>query len=124
MNTPKVYRCEVCGNIVEMMHVGGGQLVCCNQPMVELVGNTTDAALEKHVPVIEPIEGGYRVSVGSVLHPMTDNHYIEFIEFVADGVVYRKNLKPGDQPVAEFMVEATEYVAREWCTLHGFWRNN
>jgi superoxide reductase len=118
----EVYKCNVCGNIVEVLHKGVGQLVCCNQPMNVLTENTTDAATEKHVPVIEKTETGYKVTVGSVEHPMDESHYIEWIELVADGKVCRKNLKPGDKPVAEFCILAENVTAREYCNLHGHWK--
>jgi superoxide reductase len=118
----EVYKCEICGNIVEMLHAGAGELVCCNQPMKHLKENTVDAATEKHVPVIEKTADGVKVSVGSVAHPMLDEHYIEFIEIIADGRVYRKDLKPGDAPEAVFCVDAENIEAREYCNLHGLWR--
>lgn len=117
-----IYKCEMCGNIVEVLHAGDGELVCCGKPMVQLKENTVDAAKEKHVPVIEKIDGGYKVSVGSVAHPMEDKHYIEWIELLADGKAYRQFLNPGDAPEAVFMVEAGQVTARELCNLHGVWR--
>ncbi len=118
----EVYRCNICGNIVMVLHAGRGQLVCCNQPMELLKENTTDAAQEKHVPVIEKIEGGYKVKVGSVPHPMEEKHYIEWIELQADGKSYIQFLKPGEAPEAVFKVEAEEVSAREYCNLHGLWK--
>ncbi len=118
----EVYKCSLCGNMVEMVHGGDGELVCCGEPMKKLTENTTDAAKEKHVPVIEQIDGGYKVSVGSVLHPMEDEHYIEWIELIADGKAYRQFLNPGDQPVAEFCVKADSICAREFCNKHGLWK--
>ena len=118
----EVYKCSLCGNMVEMVHGGDGELVCCGEPMKKLTENTTDAAKEKHVPVIEAIDGGYKVSVGSVLHPMTEEHYIEWIELIADGKAYRQFLNPGDQPVAEFAVTAQSICAREFCNMHGLWK--
>jgi superoxide reductase len=117
-----IYKCELCGNMVEMIHVGGGELVCCGQPMKLLKENTTDAAQEKHVPVIEKVEGGYKVTVGSVPHPMVPEHFIEWIELLADGKAYRQFLKPGGEPSAFFCVEAHEVSAREFCNLHGLWK--
>lgn len=117
----QIYKCEVCGNIVCVMVVGGGELVCCGQPMKLLTANTVDAAKEKHVPVIEKIAGGYKVKVGSVAHPMEAKHYIEWIELVADGVSMVKFLKPGDAPEASFCTEAKSVSAREHCNLHGLW---
>jgi superoxide reductase len=118
----QVYKCDVCGNIVEVLHGGAGELVCCGQPMKLLVENTVDAAKEKHVPVIEKVEGGVRVKVGSVAHPMEEKHYIEWIQLIADGNAYRRFLKPGDAPEATFMVKAQNLSAREHCNLHGLWK--
>lgn len=118
----EVYKCELCGNILEVLHPGGGELVCCGQPMKLLQEGVTDAAKEKHVPVIEKIDGGYKVSVGAVAHPMEEKHYIEWIELVADGVSYTRFLKPGDAPVAEFRIAASKVTAREYCNLHGHWK--
>ncbi len=118
----EVYRCEVCGNVVEVLHGGAGQLVCCGKPMKLLVENTTDAAREKHVPVIEKVAGGYKVNVGSVAHPMEEKHYIEWIELVAGEKAYRQFLAPGVAPEAFFSVEADEVFAREYCNLHGLWK--
>ena len=118
----QVYKCNVCGNIVEVLHAAKGQLVCCGQAMELLAENTTDAAKEKHVPVIEKVAGGYLVKVGSVAHPMEDNHYIEFIELIAGDTVLRHYLKPGAKPEATFVTEAEQVSAREYCNLHGLWR--
>lgn len=118
----QVYKCEVCGNIVEVLHEGVGALVCCGKDMRLFEENTVDASKEKHVPVIEKIEGGYRVKVGSIPHPMEEKHYIEWIELVADGRTYREFLKPGQAPEAVFRIEASEVSAREYCNLHGLWR--
>lgn len=118
----EVYKCKVCGNIVEVVHEGAGELVCCNQPMTLNVENTVDASKEKHVPVIEKIDGGYRVKIGSVTHPMEETHYIEWIELSADDKVYREFLKPGMIPEAVFKVDASRVSAREYCNLHGLWK--
>jgi len=118
----QIYKCQVCGNIVEVVHAGGGTLVCCNQPMTLLKENTTDAAQEKHVPVIEKSGNKVTVKVGSVAHPMEEKHYIEFVEVLADGKVYRKFLKPGDKPEATFEITAAKIEAREYCNLHGLWK--
>jgi superoxide reductase len=115
----QVYKCEVCGNIVEMVHAGEGELVCCGQPMKLMKENTVDASKEKHVPVLEKIEGGWRVKVGSVAHPMEEKHYIEWIELVAGDTALRQFLKPGMKPEAEFMTDAKQVSAREYCNLHG-----
>jgi superoxide reductase len=118
----QVYKCEVCGNIVEMLHAGAGELVCCGAPMKNYVENTVDAAKEKHVPVVEKISGGFKVKVGSVAHPMEEKHYIEWIELLADGKAYREFLQPGQAPEATFMIQAEKVVAREYCNLHGMWK--
>jgi superoxide reductase len=118
----QVYKCEVCGNMVEVLHAGPGDLVCCGSPMKNYVENTVDAAKEKHVPVIEKIAGGFKVKVGSVPHPMEQNHYIEWIELIADGKVYREFLQPGQAPEATFEIPAEKVVAREYCNLHGVWK--
>jgi len=118
----QVYKCEACGNIVEVLHGGAGELVCCGEPMKLLVENTVDAAKEKHVPVIEKVEGGVKVKVGSVAHPMEEKHYIEWIEVIADGKAYRQFLKPGQAPEAVFKIAAQNITAREYCNLHGLWK--
>jgi superoxide reductase len=117
-----IYKCEKCGNIAEVLHSAKPPMSCCNQPMTLLTENTVDAAREKHVPVIEKIEGGYLVKVGSVAHPMEEAHLIEWIELNADGMVYRKFLKPGDKPEATFLTDAENATAREFCNLHGLWK--
>ena len=118
----EVYKCEVCGNIVEVLHGGDGELVCCGQPMKRFVENTVDAAKEKHVPVIEKVAGGVKVKVGSVAHPMEEKHWIEWVEIIADGKAYRQFLNPGEAPEATFNVEASQITAREYCNLHGLWK--
>ena len=118
----QIYKCNICGNMVEMVHDGAGQLVCCGQPMELKAENTTDAAREKHVPVVEKVEGGYLVKVGSVAHPMEEKHYIEWIELIVGEDAYRRFLKPGDAPEAFFCTDATEVTAREYCNLHGLWK--
>ena len=118
----EVYKCEVCGNIVEVLTGGAGELVCCGQPMTLLDAKTADMGKEKHVPVIERVEGGCKVTVGSVAHPMEENHYIEWIELLADGKAYRQFLSPGDAPEAVFKVDADEVSAREHCNVHGLWK--
>ena len=118
----QIYKCEICGNIVEVLHEGAGQLVCCNQPMKLMEENTVDAAKEKHVPEIEKTAEGVLVKVGSVAHPMLDTHYIEWIQLLADGKAYRQFLKPGDKPEALFKVETNDLTAREYCNLHGLWK--
>lgn len=117
----KVFKCNVCGNIVEVLNDGAGQLVCCGQPMKHLVENTVDAAKEKHVPVKEVVDGGLKVKVGSVAHPMDETHYIQWIEIISDGKIYRQALKPGESPEAVFPVSG-DWTAREYCNLHGLWK--
>lgn len=117
----EVYKCELCGNMVEVIHGGGAVLNCCGQAMKQQIENTVDAAKEKHVPVIEKVDGGYKVTVGSVLHPMEEKHYIEWIELLADGKAYRQFLSPGATPEAFFPVTASSVTAREFCNLHGLW---
>lgn len=117
----EVYKCNLCGNMVEVINAGGGELVCCGEAMVLQTENTVDAAKEKHVPVIEKVDGGYKVTVGSVAHPMEEKHYIQWIELVADGKAYRQFLKPGEAPEAIFCVTASAITAREYCNLHGLW---
>lgn len=118
----QVYKCDVCGNIVGVLHPGAGTLTCCGKPMRLLKENTVDASQEKHVPVIEKTENGIKVKVGSDPHPMEEDHYIEWIEIIADGVVHRKFLNPGDAPEADFCVKAENIIAREYCNLHGLWK--
>ncbi len=118
----QVYKCEVCGNIVEVLHEGVGELVCCNQPMKLMQENTVDAAKEKHVPVIEKTPDGIKITVGSVLHPMEEKHYIEWIELIADGQAYREFLKPGGKPEAMFKIDAQNITVREYCNIHGLWK--
>lgn len=117
----EVYKCELCGNIVEVIHAGGGDLVCCGQEMKLMAENTVDAAKEKHVPVIEVGDGFVKVTVGSVAHPMEEKHYIEWIELIADGKAYRQFLKPGEVATATFNITASSLTAREYCNLHGLW---
>lgn len=118
----EVYKCGVCGNIVEVLHAGKGNLVCCGQPMNLLVENTVDAAKEKHVPVIETAERGVKVKVGEVPHPMEEKHWIEWVEIIADGKTYRQYLNPGETPEATFNVTADQITAREYCNIHGLWK--
>ena len=118
----QIYRCPVCGNVVEVVISGGGHLVCCGKPMELQAENTVDAAKEKHVPVVEKIEGGYKVTVGSVEHPMLDSHYIQWIELLTnEDTALRHYLKPGEKPVAIFHTKAAVVKVREYCNLHGLW---
>lgn len=123
MKRTSIYRCNVCGNIVEVLHVGGGILTCCGQPMELLIEKSSDVGLEKHVPVIEKTNDHVTVKVGSIPHPMEEKHFIQWIELIVDGVVYRKFLKPGDAPEATFSVTGTELSAREYCNIHGLWKS-
>ncbi len=119
----QIYRCDVCGNIVEVLHEGKGELVCCGQPMKLLEENTVDAAVEKHIPVIEKTDDGIKVRVGSAAHPMEEAHYIEWIELIAGGKAYRQFLEPGAEPEALFGIRADGVTAREHCSLHGLWKS-
>ena len=119
----QIYKCNICGNIVEVLYAGGGQLVCCGQLMELLKEKIEDVGKEKHVPVIEKTETGIIVKVGSVPHPMEEKHYIEWIEIIADGASYRKFLKPGDKPEAEFCIKVEKIEAREYCNIHGLWKS-
>jgi len=118
----EIYKCETCGNIVEVMNGGDGELVCCGEPMKLFKENTVDAAKEKHVPVVEKTADGFKVKIGSVPHPMEEKHYIEWIEVIADGKAYRQFLKPGQTPEATFPIKADKIEAREYCNIHGLWK--
>jgi superoxide reductase len=117
-----IYKCFTCGNMVELVHSGGGTLTCCNAEMVLMNENSTDAATEKHVPVIEKTPDGFKVKVGSVAHPMADDHYIEWIQIIDGQESSRVFLKPGDAPEAEFKSNAASIKAREYCNKHGLWK--
>ena len=120
----EIYKCELCGNIIEVLRDGSGALVCCGEEMKLFEEKTKDASTEKHVPYIEKTSNGVLVKVGQNQdHPMTDEHFIEWIEIVADGVSYRKFLKPGDKPQAEFEINADKIEAREYCNVHGLWKS-
>ncbi len=116
----QIYKCEICGNIVEVVHAGVGQLVCCEQPMKLMEAKTEEQGYEKHLPVVEKTEKGIKVKVGSVPHPMEEQHYIEMIEVITNNGILRKFLKPGEHPEAEFKVDEIK-EAREYCTIHGLW---
>lgn len=121
----EIYKCNVCGNLVEMVGTGVGTLVCCQQDMELLEAKSKDEGLEKHVPMVEKTEKGVKIKVGDVEHPMDGDHYITFIEVLLDGKVYRKELKPGDKPEMEVCcVEPGSLTAREYCNLHGLWQSN
>ncbi len=117
----EVYQCELCGNLVSVVHGAGGSLVCCGQDMVHLKGNTTDAAVEKHVPVISKEGNTVTVTVGKVPHPMEEKHFIEVIGVLTEAKLYRAYLKPGDKPEATFEVDGAVKCARAYCNLHGLW---
>jgi len=119
----EVYKCEICGNMVEVLHTGGGQLVCCGQPMARQEEKTADWTTEKHVPVVEKVDGGLLIKVGSTAHPMEDEHYIELIEAIQGDLIMRRFLKPGGAPEAAFKAPAGEFKAREYCNKHGLWKN-
>ncbi|MCD6466403.1 MAG: desulfoferrodoxin [Methanomicrobia archaeon] len=119
----EIYKCNICGNIVEVLHTGIGELICCGEPMELLKEKADETGNEKHVPVIEKTETGIKVKVGSIPHPMEEKHYIEWIEIIADGISYRKFLKPGEKPEAEFEIKAEKIEAREYCSIHGLWRS-
>ena len=118
----QIYKCNICGNIVEVIHASGGELVCCSKPMELLQEKTRDLGFEKHVPVIEKTEQGILVKVGSMPHPMEEAHYIEWIEIIANGRYCRKFLKPGDKPELLFEISAQKVVARSYCNIHGLWK--
>ena len=118
-----VYKCKSCDNIVEVVNAGGGVLSCCGQDMVQMTENTVDAAKEKHVPVLEETADGYTIKVGSVAHPMTPEHYIQWVELIMGAKVYREFLQPGQEPQASFKIDKKEKpIAREYCNLHGLWK--
>jgi len=117
-----VYKCDICGNIVEVLHGGVGELVCCEQPMEKLTEQTADSANEKHVPVAEKTSNGILVKVGSVPHPMIDKHFIEWIELVAGDAVHRAYLNPDMEPEVLFDVDADSFFTREYCNIHGLWK--
>jgi len=117
----EVYKCSICGNIVEVLHGGAGELVCCGQPMENLIAKTADQGKEKHVPVIEKLNGGIKVKIGSIPHPMEEKHFIEWVELIADGRTYRQFLNPGEKPEVVFKIEAKKITAREYCNVHGLW---
>ena len=119
----EVYKCELCGNMVELVHSSAGQLSCCGQAMKVMSENTVDASKEKHIPVIEHLQNGVKVTIGSIAHPMEEKHYIEWIELLVGDTVLRQYLTPGAPPVAIFEgVTAKQVVAREFCNLHGLWK--
>jgi len=118
----QIYKCPICGNIVEVLHSGVGQLVCCGQPMELMTEKNSDEGQEKHLPIIEKTENGVTVTVGSIPHPMEENHYIELIEIIADNKIYKHFFKPGDEPKASFEINAENIIARAYCNVHGLWQ--
>lgn len=148
----QIYKCSVCGNMVEVVHASGGELVCCGQPMTLQNENTVEASKEKHIPIVEKLDNEIVIKVGSIEHPMEEKHYIEWIELLVNNKVYRKHLKPGDKPEARFKVQeellieelqeeiaycegspcnfvckdecgnSIEFTVREYCNIHGLWR--
>lgn len=120
----EIYKCNVCGNIVEVLHAGVGELVCCGEPMELMKEKTEDSTVEKHVPYIEKTADGVLVKVGQNQdHPMIEEHYIEWIQILADGTSYRMFLKPGDKPQAKFEIKTDKIEAREYCNVHGLWKS-
>jgi len=120
----EIYKCNICGNIVEVLHAGVGELVCCGEPMELMKEKTEDSSIEKHVPYIEKTEKGVLVKIGQNQdHPMEEKHYIEWIQVITDNASYRKFLKPGDKPQAEFPVKSDKTQAREYCNIHGLWKS-
>ena len=118
----EIYKCDICGNIVEVVHASGGTLACCGQSMTLVKENTVDASKEKHIPVTLLVEDGILVKVGSVEHPMTEEHHIEWIEVHTANKMYRKYLKPGEKPQGIFKVDEEVVFVREYCNIHGLWR--
>jgi len=118
----QIYKCSICGNIVEVVHIGVRELVCCGEPMKLQEENMVDAVVEKHVPVVERTEDGIIVKIGRESHPMTEEHFIEWVEMIADGRIYRKRLLPGDKPEVHFCTQFKELVVRAYCNVHGLWR--
>jgi len=122
-NLRELYVCSICGNVIEVVNTGASALVCCNKPMDKLEAATKDASLEKHVPVVESVDGGIKVKVGSVAHPMEEKHYIVFIEVLTKNQVLRCELAPSQAPEASFMVNSNDVVeVREYCNVHGLWK--
>lgn len=120
----KLYKCEICGIMVQVVKDGDGRLFCCGKPMVEQIENTEEASTEKHIPVIEKADGGVLVKIGSIEHPMIEEHHIELIELYDGDKVYRKYLKANEKPEAFFEVEYKEgLIAKEYCNIHGYWTN-
>jgi superoxide reductase len=119
----QVYKCADCGNLVEILTAGNGNLVCCGKPMVHLAPKSADQGKEKHVPVIEKLNGGFKVKIGSIPHPMEEKHFIEWIEVRTGNAVFIRGLKAGEKPEAEFCITDTNAKARAYCNVHGLWTN-
>jgi superoxide reductase len=119
----RVYKCNICGNIVEVLHAGIGKLVCCGQPMELLEERATGEGKEKHVPVVEKAGNLVKIRVGEVLHPMEEAHFIEWVELIAGDKVYREFLKPGDAPMVVLAAPAGRVSARAYCNIHGLWES-
>jgi len=119
----QIYKCSICGNMVEILHAGAGELVCCGQPMELLIIKNTDLGFEKHIPIIEKTKTEVIVKIGSILHPMEESHYVEFIEVIADNKIYKKFLKIGDQPIAKFEIKSDNVRAIAYCNIHGLWQS-
>jgi len=119
----EIYRCNVCGNIVAMVHSGVGSLVCCGEEMELMKENSVDAAKEKHVPIVEENGDEIIVRVGEILHPMEEKHFIEWIELICDDKSIRYFLKPGDKPEVKFKKSCSSYIVRAYCNLHGLWKS-
>lgn len=118
----EIYKCEICGNLIEILHEGASSLVCCGQKMIKLKSKTADSTTEKHVPIIEKKDNGVVVKVGSTPHPVEEKHYIKFIEVLTDSKVYKAELKPGDKPEAFFNIKNDDIIqVREYCNIHGLW---
>ncbi len=124
MQLNQLYKCNVCGNVVELTHIGGGQLVCCGQPMQLLEPKSLEEGTEKHLPVLEPTANKLVVKIGSVPHPMEESHYIVFVEVLEkSGKICRKYLKPNNLPQVEFDITDSNQVdlVRSYCNIHGLW---
>lgn len=121
-NLHQVYKCPICGNVVEVLHTGGGQLVCCGQPMELLSPKSEDTGFEKHLPVVETKGNTVTVKIGSIPHPMEEAHFIEWIEVITDNQTYKKFLKPGEEAIAIFEITDTINQVRCYCNLHGLWQ--
>lgn len=120
----QVYECNICGNIVEVIHPGKGQLVCCGQPMKLLKEKSVEKGKEKHVPIVEVVGEEVKIKVGSIPHPMEENHYIEWVEVITNNSTYRRFLKPGEEPSVEFKVDGKVVLVRAYCNVHGLWRSS